>query len=601
MGSRGVPYPDGEPTAEQPSASNAPTAAEPTPRQHIQCCGCSSLAGTNHCVVCGMYFMCAGAFPDKQAIDSFGNRPGRFNVLVDQAQIPDHLVWSNAARRVAEAAADAWLCDNVTLTYRCSKADMNGVIMLRALRVRAECGRKRTPFLICSMCRPANTIPPNVHQESSLILRSSDVETIVTQLEAKGYNDKFGRLASGIPLPGTSTTTGVCHVKCMTKVMLWCVAATKLAGLRKRPLGIKSAEPPGKKTPVQVAHGQAGSRRAGIVRTNGKHAADAQQKAAAEVIAIGGLRRVHTSVEKVPNVAAAGRTCGQALERSLLDTLADMQLMRERGDPEEEHAWYLEETAEVNNDTDITGIDFLNVFGDIPVKKSEWRSFTTNQRSKVIAVLRATQGSRKGPLLRARTAAFSARMGQSLRAPGYLRVKPYVDDPVIAARGTSVERNGSSTMVLLTWQALGVDLAWNRAQRGLEAMWMSASIKISKHIVTAAVKAELFDVIRDSWVRILKRNLSGLKELRTFAERAVHAARLGIDGVCQQAAESVQPPEKPKDIEPGPVCAFCRNWIWYPAADCTRCYAGPVHLICRRLHVEYQCPGRMIDGRQLTG
>ena len=63
----------------------------------------------------------------------------------------------------------------------------------------------------------------------------------------------------------------------------------------------------------------------------------------------------------------------------------------------------------------------------------------------------------------------------------------------------------------------------------------------------------------------------------------------------RNAAESVQPPEKPNDIEPGPVCAFCRNGIWYPAADCTQCHAGPFHLICRRLHVEYQCPGRMID------
>ena len=77
-------------------------------------------------------------------------------------------------------------------------------------------------------------------------------------------------------------------------------------------------------------------------------------------------------------------------------------------------------------------------------------------------------------------------------------MKTYVDVPFIAARGTSVERNVSLTMVLLTWLALGVELAWKKAQRGLEATWTSASIKISKHMVTAAVKAELFEVPQGS-------------------------------------------------------------------------------------------------------
>jgi len=45
-------------------------------------------------------------------------------------------------------------------------------------------------------------------------------------------------------------------------------------------------------------------------------------------------------------------------------------------------------------------------------------------------------------------------------------------------------------------------------------------------MVTAAVKADLIKVIRDSCVSFLKRNLISLKELRTFAGRAVHAASL---------------------------------------------------------------------------
>jgi len=147
-------------------------------------------------------------------------------------------------------------------------------------------------------------------------------------------------------------------------------------------------------------------------------------------------------------------------------------------------------------------------------------------RSRIYVVLRATQGTREGPLLWARTVAFSTRMEQSLREPGHRRAKTYGDDPFIAARGTSVVSNVSLTMVLLTWLALGVVPAWKKAQRGPEATWTPASIKISKHMVTAAFKAELFEVIRDSYVCLLKRNLISLKELRTLAGRTAHTASL---------------------------------------------------------------------------
>ena len=77
-----------------------------------------------------------------------------------------------------------------------------------------------------------------------------------------------------------------------------------------------------------------------------------------------------------------------------------------------------------------------------------------------------------------------------------------------------------------------------------------------------------------------------------------------IDGeVAEQreASETVEPPDIPNDIEPGPMCAFCRRSIGPMAADCARCYAGPFHMACRRLHVEYQCPGRMVDEHQPAG
>jgi len=75
---RKLNLPDQPITVPPPSSAAVPAAAEPTPRQHIKCCGCSSLAGTNHCVECGnmfcwrcvnqrgICFMCAGAFPDEQ-------------------------------------------------------------------------------------------------------------------------------------------------------------------------------------------------------------------------------------------------------------------------------------------------------------------------------------------------------------------------------------------------------------------------------------------------------------------------------------------------------------------------------------------------------
>ena len=42
-------------------------------------------------------------------------------------------------------------------------------------------------------------------------------------------------------------------------------------------------------------------------------------------------------------------------------------------------------------------------------------------------------------------------------------------------------------------------------------------------------------------------------------------------------------------IIPEPPCRFCRKEIVYLATECERCLAGPFHLHCRRLHIEYQC------------
>eukprot|EP00438_Fugacium_kawagutii_P001965 Skav210033 [mRNA] locus=scaffold706:75058:76350:+ [translate_table: standard] len=88
-------------------------------------------------------------------------------------------------------------------------------------------------------------------------------------------------------------------------------------------------------------------------------------------------------------------------------------------------------------------------------------------------------GLASGPLLWGRVAACAMRLGQATCSGSSARMQCYVDDPIIAARGsTYMERSLTFLRVLVLWSALGFKLAWHKAQRGMSVTWIGISLSI---------------------------------------------------------------------------------------------------------------------------
>ncbi|CAE8637383.1 unnamed protein product, partial [Polarella glacialis] len=77
-----------------------------------------------------------------------------------------------------------------------------------------------------------------------------------------------------------------------------------------------------------------------------------------------------------------------------------------------------------------------------------------------------------------RGAAFLGRAGQSLFECDELRIEVYVDEPLIAIRGTEREATRKMLTLLLFWAAFGPDIAWNKASFGRSATWIGAKFDV---------------------------------------------------------------------------------------------------------------------------
>ena len=80
-------------------------------------------------------------------------------------------------------------------------------------------------------------------------------------------------------------------------------------------------------------------------------------------------------------------------------------------------------------------------------------------------------GVGSGPLVWCRVAAWVMRSIQAWLSAGRAQTNCFVDDPVIAPRGTSAQRRELAIRVLLWWRTLGLKLAYEKGSFGPEVVW----------------------------------------------------------------------------------------------------------------------------------
>ena len=153
------------------------------------------------------------------------------------------------------------------------------------------------------------------------------------------------------------------------------------------------------------------------------------------------------------------------------------------------------------SDVELTVADIEDAYWNIPIAPQERKYFACQLRGRFFVFLRATQGSRGGPLLWARVMAFAARFGQATCSAKTARVNVYVDDPIILAKGAQSTRRLAVAKILMIWMALGMRIAWHKAQVGTTVTWTSATFCITCNSVIAKIKEEIIEHIRQALVQ----------------------------------------------------------------------------------------------------
>ena len=146
-------------------------------------------------------------------------------------------------------------------------------------------------------------------------------------------------------------------------------------------------------------------------------------------------------------------------------------------------------------------LDYSDWFFQVPLHPKERRHFAFAYKGKYAVYLVQAQGSINAPVVCGRVAALVARLTQGAFGQGLLKLQIYVDDPCICVCGLESQRNVNLAALILMWRALGIRLAYRKADRGPEVQWIGASLKLedagtSSAKVTVTAKEQLIHELR---------------------------------------------------------------------------------------------------------
>ena len=201
-------------------------------------------------------------------------------------------------------------------------------------------------------------------------------------------------------------------------------------------------------------------------------------------------------------------------------------------------------------------LDYSDWFFQVPLHPKERRHFAFASKGKFAVYLVQAQGSINAPFVCGRVAALIARLTQGAFGTEILKLQIYVDDPCISVCGLDRQRDVNLAILILMWRALGIKLAFKKADRGQPVQWIGTTLQLekvgtasAKVIVTA--KERLIEELRASTTRHLRVNLISTKELNTYVRKLnylagiveivrpylsdVYAALLSKDGMASNA------------------------------------------------------------------
>ena len=137
-----------------------------------------------------------------------------------------------------------------------------------------------------------------------------------------------------------------------------------------------------------------------------------------------------------------------------------------------------------------------------------------------------TQGSLDGPSLHGRLSAFTGRCSQSLVPATEALLQIYTDDPILTMIGCTARAHRLLSILTMGWLIMGYTMAFHKAQLGRRAAWVGYQIEDTKLGTSIMIKESFLDELRADTTRLMRKNIIGIKELRSYTGRANHVAGL---------------------------------------------------------------------------
>eukprot|EP00971_Amphidinium_carterae_P263477 5227437-Amphidinium_carterae.1 len=115
---------------------------------------------------------------------------------------------------------------------------------------------------------------------------------------------------------------------------------------------------------------------------------------------------------------------------------------------------------------------------------------------------------------------------QSLLDCSRARLELYVDDPVLACRGTQLEIKLNFVIFLTSLRSLGFDLAFHKGQMGSAVIWIGACITTRWDEIIVGVKQQMLVDISRLLTEAEQSNTYAIKGLRALAGKCLHVSSL---------------------------------------------------------------------------
>ena len=194
----------------------------------------------------------------------------------------------------------------------------------------------------------------------------------------------------------------------------------------------------------------------------------------------------------------------------------------------------LEMMADLPADEDIEFLvlDFIDAFWLLPLSPKERRYFVAMLRGRYLVWCRTAQGSRGAPLSWAVFAALLMRCAQGVagkveanrrvrnRAAGHC----YVDNPILAVRGSPAQRARTVVRVALAWMVLGLPLAFHKGRLSSAVVWIGFQATKFRDRVDIEIPADKVAEMLVLTREVASKNVVGERALRSFAGKCVNFA-----------------------------------------------------------------------------